>query len=242
MKFNEVLIEYEYKEYCEFVDSLSLITEGKLKDVLSGIGGQLKSKINFITDLSKQLGANIKDLLILFKDKFVFTLFSKIKWSISKLFDFVKKGFNYYSQFRKAISEFIYKKGGKITKWTDELLKELDEFLKKHPILSKLGGIALGSLIIYIWFNMTFTGDIIYDFDQTTLLNAFTGKLGFADIFGGPAGVEFLFLFVTCLMGLSFPWPGGSSIQFITSLLLSLLNKAKVKLPGLIKDLRTNMR
>jgi hypothetical protein len=119
-----------------------------------------------------------------------------------------------------AISEYLSKT--KVGRWTEEKLKDLDAWLSNHPKLKKIAGIAVAALLIYIWFNMAFTGDFSYDFDMRDILLALSGTLTLSSIFAGKNGTKLLLLFATGVIGLSFPWPGPSHIQFIGSVLVSL--------------------
>ena len=62
-------------------------------------------------------------------DKLVFKFFAKIKFSMSYLFKLVKKGFKAYKEIIKAIGEYVA--SIKVGKWTEEKLKQLDDFLSK---------------------------------------------------------------------------------------------------------------
>lgn len=150
-------------------------------------------------------------------DKLVFKFFAKIKFSMTYLFGLVKKGFKAYKQVIKAIGEYVAKT--KVGKWTEEKLKDLDAFLAKHPKTKRIAGIAVAGILIYIWLNMTFTGNADYDFDMTDMIMALGGGFTLSKLFAGPEGMALLTLFATGMLGLSFPWPGPQHIQFVTAVL-----------------------
>ena len=128
----------------------------------------------------------MKDLVKLFLNKVVFKFFAKIKFSLSYLFGLVKKGFKAYKQVIKAIGEYIA--NTKVGRWTEEKLKDLDAFLAKHPKTKRIAGIAVAGILIYIWLNMTFTGNADYDFDMGDMILALGGGFTLSTIFAGTRG------------------------------------------------------
>jgi hypothetical protein len=223
-------IPLDIKEYQEFVDfvnnnNLEMINE----NFISNITGKLKSKISFIKDLATKLAMNIGELIEIFKNKNVFSLFQGMKWSLKVLFDNIKRGFDIYNKIIAIIPDFYAE--SKMGKWTTEGLAKLDVFLSKHPYIKKVTGMALAALLVYIWFNMTFTGDPRYDFGMAALLAAIYGSYSLHEILGGTEGPKLLMLFATGLIGISFPWPGAGSILFIMGIIgtLAYYNRVKIK-------------
>lgn len=198
---------------------------------LNELTGWLKERMNFISELASKLKVKLADLIKLFTNSKVYKFFSTIKWSFDKLFELAKTGMKYYRLLLDAISEFMSK--NKIVKWTEAKLKLLDEFLSNNPKLKHIAGIGVAALLIYIWMNMSFTGDIEYDFDMSTIILALAGKFTLHTLFGGKEGIKLLMLFITGTIGLSFPWPGPQSIQFISGLVFALSNSIKSKIKGL---------
>lgn len=217
------IFESEYTEFCRWADSVSdvRIDEGL-------IPGNLKRKFQFIKDIASQLKVNLKDLIGFFKNRSIFKLFSKIGWSLKKLYSYLKMGFKAYQQVLGAVSEYIAKSG--VGKWTEDKLKDLDSFLQNHPKLKRIAGIAVASMLVYIWFNMTFTGDAAYDFGMDDMIAALGGKFALSSLFAGADGTKLLMLFATGALGLSFPWPGPAKIQFAVGIFQTLAQKVKVKL------------
>uniref|UniRef100_A0A6M3K5E6 Uncharacterized protein n=1 Tax=viral metagenome TaxID=1070528 RepID=A0A6M3K5E6_9ZZZZ len=225
MRLKQYLIdEFEYIEFCNFIDNYSL-NEGILDTVI----GKLKEKIDLIKDVANKIGMDFGKLAIIFKDKKIFTFFQKIGWSFVKLFELVKKGFKLANTLSDVIAEYIAK--NKVVQWTTEKLKDLDEYLSKHPKTRMIVGIAVAAILIYIWLNMTFVGDPSYDFNMGDILLAMAGKMSIAGIFGGANGIKLLMLFATGLAGLSFPWPGPTSIKFTGAVIGSLIHMIKKKFP-----------
>ena len=222
-----MVTENEYREFVEFVHINKLLTENTLLTEFS-VPGKLKKVMSFIKNLATQTKLKMKDLLKLFMNSKVYKFFAKIGFSMKKLFNLAKKGQKYYRDAIGAIGEFIAK--SKISKWTTEKLNDLDIFLKTHPKTKKIAGIAVAALLIFIWTKITFIGDVDYDFNIDTVLQALSGKFSLSDLFSGPQGNTMLILFTTGLIGLTFPWPGATSIKFITAIVYTFSKAAGIKI------------
>ena len=209
---SEIVYEIQYEEFYRFVEANDLTSDKVvLKEIV--IPGKLKKIWGFITELKNMLKVKIADLIKLFLNKLVFKFFAKIKFSMKYLFGIVKKGFKAYKEVIKAIGEYVA--NTKVGKWTEDKLKDLDAFLAKHPKTKRIAGFAVAGILIYIWLNMTFTGNADYDFDMGDMLLALAGGFTLSTLFAGPDGMALLMLFATGVIGLSFPWPGPQSFQFI---------------------------
>lgn len=206
-------------EYSLYLEAIELYESNMLNEFISGIAGNLKKYYDFIKNIAQQVKVGIKDIAAMLKNKKIFEFFQKIKFSMVNLFSKVKLGFKYYKELRSAISEYL--SSTKVVKWTEEKLRGLDAFLSKHPKTKRLAGVAVGAILLYIWLNMSFTGDFDYDFDQSTLISALMGNFTLSDIFSGPEGIKLITLFVTGTL-FSFPWPGPQAALFSLSLLYGL--------------------
>lgn len=214
----------EYRDYmaaCRIIESGNVLNEGILDKLSSGI----KSKLSFFQDIAKYANRKLDDLLYLFKDSRVFKFFSAIKFSFQNLWKYLQMGFKAYTDIQKAIAGYLSKT--KVGKWTEEALLGLNKFLQSHPKLKRVGGVAVAGLLLYIWLNMSFTGDFIYDFDFSDLLNALRGKFDLAALFSGTDGTRLLLLFATGLMGLGFPWPGPTHVKLVTAVITGLTRLIK---------------
>ena len=168
----------------------------------------------------------LEDVVALIKNKKVFEFFSKIKFSLKKLYDTAKRGWQVYTKIETVISDYIA--STKVVKWTSKELKRLDDYLMKHPKVKHLAGVAVSALLIYIWLNMSFTPDLEYSMSFDDIVNAASGSFSLADLFSGSEGVKLLTYFATgALLGLSFPWPGPTSVQFVSGLMFSISKKAR---------------
>lgn len=216
ISLTDILCELQYEEFCKFVKENKLDSEIVVLNELV-IPGKLKKIWSFLKELKDIVKVKIMDLAKLFMNKLVFKFFAKIKFSMKYLYNLVKKGFKAYKEVIKAIGEYLSKT--KVGKWTEDKLKDLDAFLAKHPKTKRIAGMAVAGILIYIWLNMTFTGNADYDFDMGDMILALGGGFTLSTLFAGPEGMALLTLFVTGVIGLSFPWPGPQHFQFIGAIL-----------------------
>jgi hypothetical protein len=216
ISLTDILHELQYKEFCSFVKEYKLDSEDAMLNELV-IPGKLKKIWSFLVELKDIVKVKIMDLAKLFLNKVVFKFFAKIKFSMNYLFKLVKKGFKAYKEVIKAIGDYISKT--KVGRWTEDKLKDLDAFLAKHPKTKRIAGMAVAGILIYIWLNMTFTGNADYDFDMGDMILALGGGFTLSTLFAGPEGMALLTLFATGVIGLSFPWPGPQHFQFIGAIL-----------------------
>jgi len=227
MKLDGVTLQEE-NTYLEFVRWADSYEEDRLEEFKIKIPEVIRRQITFVKKLARDSGFKFSSLLKFFKEKVIFQFFTKIKFSFVELHKILKKGFKAYQGVLDAVSEFIAQSG--IGKFTAEKLKELDKFLLKHPKVRRLAGIGVAALLVYIWFNMTFTGDPQFDFDMSDLLAALAGNFSLANLFSGTQGTKLLLLFATGAIGLTFPWPGPARIQFAIGIIQTLAQKVRVRL------------
>jgi hypothetical protein len=218
--FNQYTVDL-IQEESDYYSALTLFESNILDEgVLSALTSGVRSKLQFIQTLADSAKANIQDVLTLFKDSRVFKFFSSIRFDLNSLWKSVKTGYAVYGQIQRAIAEYVSK--SKIGQWTEEALHGLDSWLQNHPKLRRVGGFAVAGLLLYIWLNMSFTGDFKYDFDFSDVLSALSGSYSLPTLFAGTDGTRLLLLFATGVIGLSFPWPGPTSVKFTVALLNGL--------------------
>jgi hypothetical protein len=208
--------QHDYYVALHIIESGRHLTEGILDTLSSGV----KAKLDFIKSLADYASIKLEDIVSLFKDSRVFRFFNAIRFNLNTLWKYIKAGFAAYTDLQKAIAEYIAQT--KIVKWTTEALHELDAFLQNHPKLRRISGFAVAGLLIYIWLNMSFTGNADYDFDFSDILRAIGGSYSLGALFGGTDGTHMLMLFATGIIGLSFPWPGPTHVKFVVALINGL--------------------
>lgn len=224
VEYSTVSIQEEHDYY----EALTILETAELNEnILGGLTSGVRAKLDFIKTLASAAGANLQDTLTLFKDSRVFKFFSALRFNLDNLWKSIKAGFAAYSQIQRAVAEYISKT--KIGRWTEEALRDLDIWLQKHPTVKRIGGFAVAGMLLYIWLNMSFTGDLSYDFDASDILAALSGKFALSTLFAGTEGTRMLLLFVTGVIGLSFPWPGPTSAKLAISLLNGLRKLVKTR-------------
>jgi hypothetical protein len=212
---------HSIQEKRDYYEALSLLENSELtENILSRLTSGVRAKLDFIKTLASSAGANIEDVVVLFKNSQVFKFFSALRFNLANLWKSIKAGYAAYAQIQRAVAEYISKT--KIGKWTQEALSNLDNWLQKHPTVKRIGGFAVAGMLLYIWLNMSFTGDFSYDFDFADILSALSGKFALSTLFAGTDGTRMLLLFATGMMGLSFPWPGPTSAKLVISVLNGL--------------------
>jgi hypothetical protein len=205
--YYEALKLFENKEYLQ-------------ENIFKRLSSAVKKKLEFFKKVAEYANKDITELLPILKNKKVFEFFKKIKFSFEYLFKLIKRGYKLYGEVQKAIAQYIA--NSKVGRWTEEKLKDLTEFLDKHPKLKRAAGPLVAGMLLYIWLNMSFTGDFVFDFDFSDLFTALAGKFSLATLFAGEEGTRLLLLFTTGLAGLSFPWPGPTSFKLVTAVITGL--------------------
>jgi hypothetical protein len=228
MTYVKVLQEAEFKEFSYFIEMYlqdPILTESFLNE---GLFSSVVEKMQMIKDLAINLGIELKNFIILFKEKTVFDFFKAIKWSVGHFIKIVKDGYNLYSETIKIIAKWAA--DNKVVKWTEDKISLLDDFLTEHPKIKAAAGLVVAGFLVYQWTQLiAFTGDVDFDFDQIALFGALGGTYALVDIFTGAEGIKMLtFIVMNLAMSLTFPWPGGTWVLFGFSLLYTV---AKYKYP-----------
>jgi hypothetical protein len=235
-KFSTFVASNDYTLFVESVDAYLINSELIESRIDEGLMDYFKDKLDFIKELASKFLMNVTDLLIAFKDKFIFDIFSKVGWSLKKLALLVRDGYKLYTELHKIIFKYLKEKG--ITKWTDNVIKELDDYLASHPFIKHASGIVIAGFLIYQWTHLiAFTGDIDFDFDQTTLFQALGGNFSLMDLFGGESGLKLLaYIASNVLGGITFPWTTVTegSVLFAFSIIYTV---AKHKYPVVAKNM-----
>lgn len=218
------------------LDNLYQIDEGIL-DL-----GKFKNVYNdiklFISNIKKSVSLSVSEIIKALKNKDIFELLKALKFSFKKLL----KGFSTLSSLvRKGLFKvFESAFNSKAIQLIRKGSLKVDDILNKHPILKRLTGFAIAALLIYIWLNMSFTGELDYDFNFGDVIAAVQGNFSLTDLFISPAGAVMLTLFATGgVAGVA--WLGATSSNLILGLVYTGYTKLKdsdnkivTKLRGLI--------
>lgn len=229
--YRAIVLQEDFEEY-EFnraVSILESIENGTLNEgILDSITGGIKKKIDFIKEVAKVAGNKLVDLLVMFKDSRFFKIFKVIGFSIKKIVDLFKKGIQTYNKIQNILADKIASMGG--VKFLKKNLHALDDFFDEHPVLKKIGGVAVAGLLFYIWTQMSFTPDLEYSMDFKDMILALNGSFSLGDLFASESGVTMLmYLASGLLLGISTPWPGKQSTQIVGGLIYSAYRLLKPK-------------
>lgn len=222
-----------YEEYCSFLDSEDLdfaINEaigqriktqlGKEKEALKGFGKGVKTIVKGTFDdlkkdigkVAKEVGASKAEITKAFKQKSVFSGLKAFGFSLKAMgkgvqaaTGLIKNGIgNTFQEIEKSNI------GQKVKSGT----MKVDQVLDKHPILKKVGGVAVAGMLTYAWLNMTFIGDLDYDFDVSAIPNALAGDWSISDTIVGKDGMMTAGLLgLGMATGLSVPWLGKTVLN-----------------------------
>jgi hypothetical protein len=229
-KSPSVSVYMEHQEFLFYVDELYGYRNLKEFSIPSWIKSKvpawIKDQFYFIKELAISVKADFFELLNAFRNVTIYKLFKLIKWDLEQMWDLVKKGFKAYEKLQKDIAKWVAESQLGQTFIND--IKAFDEFFEKHPWVKNVAGPVVAGILIFIWLNMTFTGDFAYDFNLSSVILALTGKYTLYKFFGSEDGIRMLVLLATgVLLSLSFPWPGPDSIKYLTAVVVSLINYAK---------------
>lgn len=255
----EVYLEYiqtdydfiTYEIYCEALDleMTNQLTEGffdRIKEMhLAKELVKLFKDLKYnLARIAKDFKIGIPDLVKAFKQKDIYSMFKAFKFNIKLAF----KGMSEFSKLVRGGLLEVFREIHKtraIQKLKAGVMK-VDELLNKYPILKKVAGIALAGLLLYIWLNMTFIGDLDYDFNFSDILSAGAGTFSITTLFLSPEGLMLLSLFGTgAVMGLSVPWLGKSAYNLTLAIVYTAYYKLKkddVKYKGMIDKFKRKLK
>ena len=216
--FMDESLDAEYSEFLEFLETAEHATMvGEAFNIMGAFGKAWET----IKDIASKIGMSLSEVISVFKNRFIFGIFKSVGFSLQKIYELLKSGYEMYIKLQNALASFIAR--SPIIQKADAYAKWLDEFLDKNPFIKKAAGILIAYMLFYIWMNViSFTGNLDFDFNIQDMWDAIRGKKGFLDIFGGDNGAKMLTFIIAKQVGMSFPWPGASTVQFLFAVLYTL--------------------
>lgn len=220
----EDFVDIRYDEYLDILEciakdgDLEVLTEG-LFDRVKGFTGKLKAAFTQfkedLKEIAEQFKMSITDLVIAFKNRNLFAILKAFGFKLKLVLKAINSATALLRKGLMAVFEEIAQTG--IFQKIEKGIVKVDDLLKKYPILKRLTGIAVAGLLIYIWLNMTFIGDLDYDFNFSAIFQALSGNYTLHAIFGGGAGIMLATLFATGSV-VSAPWLGTTAANLILAL------------------------
>jgi hypothetical protein len=219
---NQVHETITYDNYCYLLDNVSSIDEGLLD--LGKFKKIYKDIKQLIFKIKKSISLSVSEIISALKNRDIFALLKSLKFSFAKLLKafstlsgLVRKGL-----FKVFESAFNTKAIQMIRKGT----LKIDDILNKHPILKKVTGLIIAALLIYMWLNMSFIGDLDYDFNFGDIISAISGSFSLTELFISPSGLMLIALFSTGGV-MSVAWLGSSTLNLLLGLVYTGYTKLK---------------
>ena len=165
---------------------------------------------NFLKDLANRGKQPLEKIRKSMMNKNTLSVAKLNNFSVDKLFQNGKKGFQAYQKIINYVPDKLAKNLAKtkLGQKKEKGLKKLDNFLQEHPKLKRVMGMGAAAAVTYAWTKMTFIGDPEYDLDLSSAATAAaTGDVSFSDLFAGEMGTKFLVLTaVGATTGLTAPY------------------------------------
>jgi len=222
-----------FEIYCEAIDRVfdDTLTENTFDKYLEeGVFDYIKKMritgglVSVFRDLrlglekvSRDFKLGLPDIITAIKQKDVFGVLKAFGFNIRLMFRAI---FEFTKAVRGGILEvFRSMHQQKIFQALKRGTMKVDQVIQKYPKLAKVSGIAVAGLLLFMWVNMTFIGDLDYDFNFSSMTDALKGNFSLADLFMSPEGLMLMTLFGTgAVFGLSVPWLGKTMYNFVLAL------------------------
>ena len=202
-------------ENLTYDDYIIYLEEGRLSDFKDSVSGHLKNVINAFKSefdrLRVSFGASSDETKEVFsqtvKSRTFFSFLKAFGFSIKKLVQAVEQAttmlVNDLSHVFKELADT------KMVKKLHAGLISVDELVQKYPALKRTTGLAVVGILLVGWINMTFVGNMKYDFNWTKMIDAFKGNQSLADVLASNDGLMFLGLVTLGITtGIGFAWLG----------------------------------
>lgn len=238
-----------YPVYCRFLEQVSsgrstagYIEESGIFDSFKGNMSKLKDLLvkfgEDIAQIAKEKGLQIKDIAMAFASKNVFSLLKGFKFNFSLILKSLKEAAALIN--KGILGVFRHLENTGVVNALRKGTMKIDEVLNKYPLLKRVGGIVLAGLLLYMWMNMSYVGDISYDFDTDDIVNALLGKFDLTDLFLSAGGMRDLFIFmVGVTTGLSLTYLIADRTALLIGFVYTVFKKNK---PAIAKKLSQGIK
>lgn len=189
-----------YEVYCAAIDTLDQNVQVAFK-IPGPLGHLIEHLKELVHDLVSGLKIGFMDIIAALKQRDVFALLKGIGFNLKVIVKAMVKLAHSGPKMLVRTLQDLEKAG-----WLEKLKSgaaTVDDMLHAHPILTKVGGVVIGALLIWLWMNATFTGSPITDLDMTDIVQALLGHYSVADIFASPSGLVMLAVSFSGMAGLS---------------------------------------
>lgn len=242
-----------FEVYCEALDLVfaNQLSEGFFDDLKlrqKSLSSEWMKVFNNLKGGMAKIGQDFKlgshQMISAFKQKSIYSIMKAFKFNILLAFRAVGEASKALRGGLAAVFKEIYNTKG-FQKIRSGAIK-VDTLLNRYPKLKKIGGIVVAGLLLYIWLNMTFIGDMDYDFNFTNTIEALQGRYSIADLFTSADGLMLITLFGTgATLGLSVPWLGAKAYNLLLALVYTgyyrYLGKDKRKYSEELKKLKSRI-
>ena len=224
-----------FEVWCSALDSLYLQkSESGFFDSLKNIG-----LVNEIVGVVKQVGGELKDightlkvefstLVKAFKNRELYQVLKMFKFNLGLMLRAVRSASSVLS--KSLIPIFTQIQRSKVIQGIRAGTIRADDFLNAHPILRKITGPVLAGILLWMWLNSSFIGDVDFDLNLGVILAALGGSFCLADLFTSPAGLAQLSLLVLGLTtGLSVVWLGKGIRNLVLALVYTGTSDANTR-------------
>jgi len=187
-----------YEQYAAVVASLAHDPH-KLQAFDFQVPGALKklwSELKEVGQLLKDSAGIGWDAIVqAFKEKSVFTLLKGVGFSLSKLMTAVRKAMALpaaavFQAFDDLVDTFG---SAQMLQKLDvhERIKKLDEVIHRHPVLTKVTGIAVAGFLVWAFLHGSTVGDMDYDLGVVeAVISCIKGDFDLADMFASKKGLR----------------------------------------------------
>jgi len=180
----------------------------------------LKTTIAPVLD---EFGIEVSKFVEGLKNKDVLSVLKFFKFSLKSVFKGLKKAGDLWIGTLRRVFKEIH--DTKVVQKIKEGTMKVDEVLDRWPILKKLTGPIIAGVLIYIWLNMSFSGNLDFDVDISSIFKALTGSFNITDLFLSQDGLLMLGLLMTGGIA-SFPWLGVQSANILLALAYTIYKHA----------------